>query len=314
LKNERTRILQSNRLTGLIAATFTPMHADGSLNLAAVPAMVDQLISDGVSGLYVVGSTGEGVSMTGAERKQTAEAFVRATGRRIPVVVQVGHNSIAEARELAAHAEKIGADGVSATPPSYFKPANIDLLVKCVAEIAGGAPDLPFYYYNIPVVTGVSFDMVEVMRRCGDAVKNFRGIKYTAPTLWEYQSLVELDGGRFDCLYGTDEMLLSSLVIGARGAVGTTYNMAAPLYNGIIAAFERGDLAEARRLQGLSVAFIRIAVKYRALPAFKAMMKMIGHDCGPFRLPHQSLTTAEAAALQQELQAIGFFGWARPKK
>ena len=121
----------SNRfwITGLVPATFTPLHPDGSLNLAVVEPMVEHLIREGVTGLYVCGSTGEGVSLAREERMAATEAFVAAARHRVPVVVQVGHNSIAEARLLAAHAQSAGAEAISATPPSYFKPPTLAALV-----------------------------------------------------------------------------------------------------------------------------------------------------------------------------------------
>src|SRR4051812_41480967 len=149
------------RLRGLIAAVFTPLRPDGSLDLDRVGPLVEQLLGDGVDGIYAVGSTGEGVSLTTPERQQVASAYVSAAAGRCPVVVQVGHNSLAEARGLAAHAQRIGATAISATPPTYFRPDTLSVLVDCLAEITAGAPDLPFYYYHIPSKTGVTFDMVE---------------------------------------------------------------------------------------------------------------------------------------------------------
>ncbi len=148
------------QLRGLIAATFTPMHANGSLALEQIPPMVDALLRDGVSALYVVGSTGEGPSLMTSERKRVAEAFVEAAASRVPVVVQVGHNSLADAAELAAHSAEIGADAISATPPSYFRPATLDDLIACMRQVADAAPQLPFYYYHIPMRTGVEVDLV----------------------------------------------------------------------------------------------------------------------------------------------------------
>ena len=113
-------------LRGLVAATYTPFKPDRSLDLAAVPDLVERLLTDGVDGLYVCGSTGEGVSLSTPERKQVTEAYIAAAADRMPVVVQVGHNSLAEARDLAAHAEAAGADATSAMPPSYFKPGIFD--------------------------------------------------------------------------------------------------------------------------------------------------------------------------------------------
>ena len=228
------------RLKGLIAATYTPIHDDGRLNLEPVPAMVDRLIEDGLAGLYVCGSTGEGMSLTGAERKAVAEAFVSAAAGRVPVIVQVGHNSVTEAAELAAHAQQIGADVISATAPGYYKVDSVEMLAACMAQIAASAPDLPFYYYHIPALTGVALDMLSFLRLAGKQIGNLAGIKYTCPTVQEYQACLELDDGRFDILWGCDEMLLSALVVGAQGAVGSTYNIAAPFYRRILDVLHGG--------------------------------------------------------------------------
>lgn len=300
------------RLTGLIAATFTPLHPDGALALERVGPMVEQLLADGVSGLYVAGSTGEGVSLTTEERMAVAAAFEQAAQGRVPVVVQVGHNSLAEARRLAGHAQQIGAAAISATPPTYFKPETVEALVECLAEITAGAPGLPFYYYHIPMKTGVLLDMTELLRVGGSRLPTLNGIKFTSSAVHEFQAALEFDGGRFDALWGLDEMLLSALSVGARGAVGSTYNLAAPLYRRLIAALDRGDRAEAARCQSQSVAMVRAIVRFPGgIPAQKAMMKMIGHDCGPPRLPLKALDSDQTARLHQELTDIGFFQWGR---
>jgi N-acetylneuraminate lyase len=303
------------RLSGLVAATFTPMHSDGSLNLAMARPVVEHLIRNGVRGLYVCGSTGEGPLLTTEERKATAAAYVEAAEGRLPVVVQVGHSSVVEARQLAAHAVEIGADAVSAVAPYYFKPGNVNTLADCLAEIAGGAPDLPFYYYHIPALSGVSLDMVELLQRVASKIHNFAGIKYTNATTDELQTLIALDDGRWDILFGRDEMLLGGLAAGAKGAVGSTYNFAAPLYYRVMAAFREGNIEEAQRLQGLAVKMVRIICGYRVHAGLKAIMGMLNLDCGPTRLPNVTLKTEEIASLRRELEAAGFFQWGiEPKK
>ncbi len=299
------------RFKGLIAATFTPMHADGSLWLERVPAVVDYLHQAGISALYVVGSTGEGVSMSMGERKAAADAFVRAARGRLPVLVQVGHTSLAEARELAAHAQQIGADAVSAVAPFYFKPASPAVLADCMAEIAAGAPKLPFYYYHIPAVTGVALDLVEFVRLARGRMPTFAGIKYTAPTVHEFLACVEAAGDDLDMFWGVDEMLLSGLAAGARGAVGSTYNYAPALYRKLVAAFERGDLAAARRCQVQSIDMIRIVLAAGGLAAQKAMMRLCEVDCGPARLPLVRMSDEAVAKMADALRAIAYFEWSR---
>jgi N-acetylneuraminate lyase len=229
----------------------------------------------------------------------------------VPVVIQVGHNSIEEARGFALHAQQIGADAVSATPPGYFKPDSLDNFIACIAHIAGGAPKLPFYYYNIPVLSGVRFDMVEFLRIGGPRIPTLRGIKFSDQALHEMLACIEFDGGRYDILFGVDEMLLGGLAFGARGAVGSTFNFAAPLYARIIAAFEAGNLVEARRLQSLSVEMVRVIIANGGRGGLKAAMALIGADCGYSRLPTVTTSPAQRAKMKKELTALGFFKWAR---
>jgi N-acetylneuraminate lyase len=299
------------RLRGLVAAVFTPMHQDGSLNLAQVGPLVDLLAHDGVSAVFVCGSTGEGPLLTTDERRATAAAYVEATRGRMPAVIHVGHTSPAEGRGLAAHAQQIGADAVAAVAPWYFKPASVEILVDCLAEIAAGAPRLPFYYYHIPSLTGVTLDVVEVLRVGAKRIPNLVGAKYTTTTLDEYQALVELEQGRFDVLFGYDQMLLPGLSVGAQGAIGTTYNFAAPLYRRVMENFQSGRLDEARHCQSLAVGMIRLMLRYQGLGAFKAMMKPLGIDCGPTRTPLPNPSAAQMAELERELRAMGFFDWGR---
>jgi len=99
-----------------------------------------------------------------------------------------------------------------------------------MAEIASAAPGLPFYYYHIPILTGVGMDMIDFLKYAGGLIPNLAGIKYTSATIHEYQSCLELENGKFDVLFGFDELLLPALSIGAKGAIGSTYTFAAPEY------------------------------------------------------------------------------------
>jgi N-acetylneuraminate lyase len=297
-------------ITGLVPATFTPLREDGSLNLDQVAPVVDRLVAQGVSALFVCGSTGESASLTTAERQATLEAYVRCAAGRLPVIAHVGHTALADARTLAAQAQQVGAAAIAALPPFYFRPASVEVLVACMAEIAAAAPALPFYYYHIPGLTGVNLDMVEFLRQGAERIPTLAGIKYSSPTLYEFQACLDVAGGRFNMLFGVDEMLLSGLAAGAHGAVGSTYNFAAPLYQAIMQAFQAGDLTEARRLQQLSTQMVRTVVgRYRGLVGLKAMLTFAGLECGPARLPHVALTPAERAALHDELATLHFLEW-----
>lgn len=296
----------------LIAAAFTPLAEDGALRLEQVPVLVDHLERDGVAGIYALGSTGEGVSLSSPERRAVAEAFVEAARGRLPVIVQVGHNSLAEARRLARHAQRVGADAISAAPPFYFKPRSAEEVVACLEEVTVGAPELPFYYYHIPMMTGVEMDVTELLRLGAKRLPTLAGIKFSDHKLHELQRGTLLEGEQaFDFFFGADEMLLSGLVAGAQGAVGSTYNFAAPLYRRVTHAFEAGDLEEARRLQGQAVQMVECITRHCGGAGLKAMMQVIGIDCGPLRLPQRTACPEDVAAMEEELARMGFFEWGR---
>ncbi|MHC4702504.1 MAG: dihydrodipicolinate synthase family protein, partial [Planctomycetota bacterium] len=174
-------------------------------------------------------------------------------------------------------------------------------------------PDLPFFYYHIPSLTAIEIDVLDLLEQAAGDLPSLAGIKYSATTVHEFQACLDFARGRYEILFGCDEMLLSSLSVGASGAVGSTYNFAAPLYNALIEAFEQGDLVEARRLQGLSLRMVRLLYNYRGQPAFKAIMGLLGLDCGPNRLPLETLSADEVQAMKRDLEGVGFFDWARGK-
>jgi N-acetylneuraminate lyase len=303
--------MKPEKITGLIAAGLSPLYADGSINLAQIPVLVDHLIGHQIAGIYICGSTGEGPLLTGEERKKVAEAYIQAASGRIPTLVQVGHNSTEESCELAAHAAAAGADYLSACAPGYFKPTTVDSLVDCMAEIASAAPDKPFYYYHIPHLTGANLDMVEFLRQSQQRIPSLVGIKYSDVKLFEFQSCIAFDHGRYDILWGCDEMLLGALATGAKAAVGSTYNLAAPLYHEVIQAFNAGDMATAQRwmLRAVEVVYCINGRHGPLLPSIKHILGELGIECGASRLPIGGLDADAKTALIAELKSMGFFDW-----
>jgi N-acetylneuraminate lyase len=303
--------MPDTRLSGLIAAVYSPLADDGSICLDGIPAMLERLLADGISGLYVCGSTGEGMSLTREERMDVTKAWVEAAHGRVPVIVQVGHNSLAEARLLAAAAQDVGADIISATCPSYYKVTRVDGLIDCMAEVASAASGLPFYYYHIPQLTGSQISMREFLLAGEARIPNLAGLKYTDTLLHEFQDCLNLLDGRFDVVWGCDEMLLGALATGASAAIGSTYNIAAPLYSRLISEFMSGDLEAARRCQQHSVTMIRTLCRYPFHSAMKCVLRRLGDDFGQCRLPQQMLSDDDAGRLMLELTSIGFFEWGR---
>lgn len=295
------------KIKGLIAATFAAYHEDGSVNLEIIPAIVEKMIADGVSGVFICGTNGEGPNLTIQERMQVAEAYVQAANKRILILVHVGHSSITECRKLAQHAEKIGADAISSVAAFYFKPSSVTNLVDCMAEIAAAAPNTPFYYYSIPTLTGVALDMVAFLEEAEDRIPSLAGIKYTASTIHEYQACLNYKNGKYDILFGFDELLLPALAVGAKGAIGSTYNFAAPIYLKVMQLYNEGKAEEAAAMHLHAVNMIRCLVKFPPIPAQRAIMKMEGFELGKCRLPLVPLSKADELKFKESLEEIGFF-------
>lgn len=292
----------SRLFDGLVAATHTPFHADGSLNLAVIERQAEHLSASGVGFAFIGGSTGESHSLTLEERLKLAEKWLQvARGSSLKVVVHVGSNCLEDARVLSAQAQSLGAIAVSALSPSYFKPRNIGALVDCCGYIASAAPGLPFYFYDIPVLTGVNLSMPEFLQQAGKKIPNLGGLKFTNVDFVSFQKCVEQEDHRFEILWGVDEMLLGALAFGAQGAVGSTYNFAPSIYHRLIQAFHRNDLATARLEQGRSIRLVDILVSRGYMGSAKAMMQMLGVPVGPPRLPNQGLSGEQFSALREEL-------------
>ncbi len=301
-----------NRFRGLVAAPFTPFNADRSINLDVIPTYARFLRENGVSAAFVCGTTGEGLSMTLEERLAVAEKWVKSADASLPVIVHVGHTCLEDAQKLTAHAQKIGAAAVSALAPCFFKPRNNDEMVDWCEAVASAAPSLPFYYYNIPSMTGVTLPVAEFLTKAADRIPTLVGVKYTYEDFPDYDACVKVAGGRFDILFGRDELLLEGWKAGALGAVGSTYNYAAPIYLRLLAAHRQGDEATARKLQDTAIKMIAICngVGVTHLAASKALMAMLGVDCGPVRLPLIQPNATQLATMRSKLNEIGFFDFA----
>jgi N-acetylneuraminate lyase len=303
---------EPQRLHGLVTATHTPFHADGSLNLPVVEKQAAFLLSKQVSTVFIGGSTGESHSLTFEERHLLAKYWMAVTkGTAMRVIVHVGANCLSDAKALAEQAEDLGAAAIAALTPMYFKPKNVEVLVETMAQIAANAPETPFYYYDIPLLTGVNLPMPEFLKQARDRIPTLAGIKFTNSDLMAYQYCLRADNGAWDVPFGFDEHMLGALAMGARGAVGSGFNFAAPVYTRLLAAFAQNDLAAARTEQFRGVQIISLLASYGYMGAAKAVMEMLGVDVGPARLPNTTLTAAQKDKLHGELEAMGFFEWVK---
>jgi len=298
----------AERFEGLIAAPFTPMDSGGALALGAVEPYADLLVRSGVAGAFIGGTTGESLSLTVDERINLAERWLRAAPDGLKVIIHVGAENLGDAQRLARHAAEGGAFAVAAMPPTFFRPAGIDGLVAWCRRVADAADGLPFFYYHIPALTGVHVPMADFLPAAAARIPTLAGVKFTWEDLNDFGLAMDARGDRLDILHGRDETLLAGLALGARGAVGSTYNFAAPLYRRLVEAFDAGDLDRARDLQRTARQMIRVLAGAAGgfLPAAKRVMAMVGVDCGPVRPPLRPLTPDEAEAVRRGLDALGF--------
>ena len=289
---------------GLMAAPHTPMRENGDLNLDMVPLQADHLVNTGVRGAFVCGTTGECQSLTIGERRELAEAWVAASAGRLVLNVHVGTNSARESAELARHAKKIGANAFSASPPCFFKAASNQELLEFQMEVAAGAPELPFYHYHIPIFSGHSLAVAPFLKIASGKIPNLVGVKYSNPDLADLLACRTAENSKYEVLFGCDEMLLGALAMGVRGAVGSTYNLAANWYLEMMEAVEAGDLPRAQMMQQRSVALVRLMNELGGIASSKAMMGALGIECGPVRTPLRRLTHEQVQQLRDKFMLL----------
>ena len=298
------------KLHELVVATHSPFHADGSLAPEVVSTQAAFLAANGIKTIFMTGSTGESHSVSCSEKLELYNAWaVAGKASGLSVIAHVGGNCIEDAKILARRAGELGFKAISALAPSYYKPAHMSALIDCCAVIAAEAPETPFYYYDIPVLTGLTLPMEKFLVEAPARIPTLAGIKFTNPDLVSYRRSLDIAGNDFDLPWGIDETLLAGLATGARGGVGSTYNWAPQLYFDLIAAHNSGDLPEARRLQSVAIAMIDAIAATGFLGTAKAIMGRLGVPVGPARLPLGNPSEAQIDALMIRLDELGFARW-----
>ncbi|XP_070447658.1 N-acetylneuraminate lyase isoform X6 [Equus przewalskii] len=271
------------KLQGLVAATITPMTEHGEINFSVIGQYVDYLVKEqGVKNIFVNGTTGEGLSLSISERRRVAEEWVTKGRNKLDqVVIHVGALSLKESQELAQHAAEIGADGIAVIAPFFLKPWN-----KVRAE--------------------------EVLDGIQEKIPTFQGLKFSDTDLLDFAQCVDQNRQRqFAFLFGVDEQLLSALVMGATGAVGSTYNYLGKKTNQMLEAFERKDFSSALNHQFCIQRFINFVVKLGfGVSQTKAIMTLVsGIPMGPPRLPLQKASREFTDNAEAKLRSLDFLSF-----
>ena len=286
---------------GAWPALVTPAREDGSLNEDCLRDLIEHLLARKVDGLYVGGSTGEGLHQTLAQRMQLTRATLRAVDARVPVIVHVGAVALGDALALARYAAEEGADGISSVlPPGYDSEES---LWRYYAGLAAAAPSLPLLAYILNDSRG-NLRFLERLQ----TLPQVTGAKYTGPDMYEFREMVELGAGRrWSMFTGMDEMCIHGVLAGAAGNIGSTLNFMPGVYREIRRLVLEGDAASAQCLQLRANRITTILHRYGYMGAQVVVLEMLGFNIGNPRLPHLPLDRQAAAKLREELASSELF-------
>ena len=285
---------------GVIPAVLSVFDQNENLDDQGTRELIRFLMSFDIGGLYLTGSTGETFLMNSAERMHQVEVVMDEVGDRLPVVVHVGAMSTRASVELARHAERVGAAGISSVPPFYFKFTEDQIFgyYKDIAESTG----LPMIVYNIPLAGMMTEKMIE--RLAG--IENVNGVKYTGTAIYEIMQIRDACGADFQIYGGCDELGSSNIAIGVDGIIGSFYNDIPDLFIRIWNAVKDSDVKLAAELQRKALRVISLGVNNGSMMAcLKLWLRAAGIPAGFARRPFTNFSEAERNRLVQTLVEIG---------
>ena len=281
------------------------MESDGEIDFNKISLYAKKLKKDGLSGVFICGTTGEGMFLTNNERKKIAEEWVKYQNEDFKIIVHVGTTSVVQSSDLANHAQKIGAFGTSSIGPIFLKPNDLNDIVDFCKIIAESAPKIPFYYYHIPSVTGLNFSMTEMINFSKNKIENFAGIKFTHNNLVELKNCLKIDNGKWNIFFGQDELFLSALSLGVDSFVGSTYNYMGLLFNSIIMAYRNKKIDDVMIKSKVALESISIILKYHGpIVGGKQVMMLTGIDCGDCRSPLKKISDKQREELKKSLREL----------
>jgi N-acetylneuraminate lyase len=251
------------------------------------------------------------MSLSVAERYQIVEKWfdyrTRLDRPDFKIFVHVGSSNLREAVEMAEHAQQQGADGIAMVPTFYFRPNNLSELIQQCEYVASAAAETPFYYYNIPSLTGVNFPLIDFMEAATKRIPTFAGLKNSYTNIVDYQHCIHFAKDKYSLYWGTDETFMMLYAAGNRHYVGSTYNYMGGIYHKMLEAYHAGNTNEVVALQAAADSIYKIILQYNGIAAGKEIMNIIGVECGPVRLPLSSFTKAESQTLLRKLKETSFF-------
>lgn len=233
-------------LRGIVTPLITPLVDQDTLDAEGLERLIEHLLSGGVHGLFLLGTTGEGPSVSMRLRRELVERTCRLAGGRLPVLVGITDTSFSDAIQLAGHGANCGAAAVVSAGPLYY-PVTQRLLLRHFGHLAAQSA-LPVVMYCAPGNAHVTIEVETVAR--ASQLANIAGIKDSSGNMGYLHQVQRAVAGRaeFSVLVGPEELLAESLLLGVHGGVSGGSNLFPRLYVSLYQAATRGDIAEARRL------------------------------------------------------------------
>src|SRR6201987_4437950 len=290
------------QIQGIIPPVATPMQANEDLDLPRLKWFIDHLISEGVHGIFVLGTNSEFYALDEREKQEVIATAVEHVAKRVPVFAGTGAETTREVVRLTRMAEREGADGVSVITPYFISPNQQEIYdhYRRIAENTS----LPVVLYNNPSTCGGLKIDVDTVARLAE-IPNIAGVKDSSGDLQNTNELVRAVPDRFSVLMGRDTLIYPSLIFGTRGAVPATGNIAPALLVEIYEAFQRGDHTAAKAAQ-LRLNPLRLALSLCTAPgAVKAALEGLGVGVGPCRAPLTGLSPYKLPKMRAALHAAG---------
>jgi 4-hydroxy-tetrahydrodipicolinate synthase len=287
---------------GIIPPVATPMQANEDLDLPRLKWFLDRLIEAGVHGVFVLGTNSEFYALDEREKQEVIATAVAHVNRRVPVWAGTGAETTRETVRLTRMAEREGADGVSVITPYFISPNQQEIYdhYRRIAENTS----LPVVLYNNPSTCGGLKIDVDTVARLAQ-LPNILAVKDSSGDLQNTQEYIKVVPDRFSVLMGRDTLIFPALMMGARGAVPATGNIAPHLLVEIYETFKRGDLAGAKAAQ-LRLSPLRMALGLGTAPGgVKAALELLGLSIGPCRSPVAGLNQEKKARMRTALQEAG---------
>lgn len=288
-----------SEFVGVIPAALTVFDNEENLDEKGTREFIRYLMTFGIGGLYLTGSTGEGFLMDSEERMRQVEIVMEEVEDKLPVVVHVGAMSTKEAITLAKHARKTGATGVSSVPPFYFKYSE-DQILGYYRDIAEST-ELPMIVYNIPLAGMMSVSMIRKLSE----IDNVKGVKYTGTAIYEISQIKDRCKPGFQVYGGCDEQASSNIALGVDGIIGSFYNCIPDLFIRIWNSVKANDAATAAQLQSKALHIISTGVDNGSMMAcLKLWLRAGGVPVGYARRPFTNFSNEERINLIETLLKI----------